>query len=160
MDNIEYLSAEFVLFIHYIVIDEEFCEYGGHVRYSDEIRGIKDTNLFNSALMLPQQSFDGKDLYPDVITKAACYLRSFSMNHPFFDGNKRTAVMSTLSFLTMNGYKTTLNNDELYDFVKKVVEEKLSVEDISEKLKTCTKISKLSKLKQLFREVNNKLKKN
>lgn len=160
MDNIEYLSAEFVLFIHLYVIDEEFCEYGGHVRYSNEIRGIKDTNLFNSALMLPQQSFDGKDLYPDIITKAACYLRSFSMNHPFYDGNKRTAVISTLSFLTMNGYNITLNNDELYDFVKKVVEEKLSIEEISEKLKSCTKISNFSKLKQLFRDVNNKLKKN
>ena len=71
MEDIEYLSAEFVLFIHMVVIDEEFCEYGEQVHYDKEMRGIKDINLFSSALMLPQQSFDGKDLYPDIVSKAS-----------------------------------------------------------------------------------------
>ena len=42
MEDIEYLSAEFVLFIHMVVIDEEFCEYGEQVHYDKEMRGIKE----------------------------------------------------------------------------------------------------------------------
>lgn len=157
MEDIEYLSAEFVLFIHMVVIDEEFCEYGEQVHYDKEMRGIKDTNLFSSALMLPQQSFDGKDLYPDILSKASCYLRSFSMNHPFYDGNKRTAVTATVAFLEMNGYKIEVTNEELYLFVKKVVEDKMQVKQISEELQHYVRKSKMSEFKKIFREFNKKI---
>lgn len=153
MEDIEYLSAEFVLFIHMVVIDEEFCEYREQVHYDKEMRGIKDTNLFSSALMLPQQSFDGKDLYPDVISKASCYLRSFSMNHPFYDGNKRTAATATMAFLEMNGYKIMISNKQLYSFVKKVVENKMQVEEITEELHNYVRKSKMSEFKKFFREM-------
>lgn len=153
--EIEYLNAGFVLFIHMVVIDKEFCEYGGQVHYDEEMRGIKDTNLFNSALLEPKQSFDGKDLYPDIIFKAACYLRSFSMNHPFFDGNKRTALLSTMIFLEMNGYKITGSNEELYQLVKTVVENKMEIEEIVEKIRPYIRISKMSKLKQALKKYNN-----
>lgn len=152
--EIEYLNAGFVLFIHMVVIDEEFCEYGGQVHYDQEMRGIKDTNLFNSALLEPKQSFAGKDLYPDIISKAACYLRSFSMNHPFFDGNKRTALLSAMTFLEMNGYKITGNNEELYQLVKTVVEEKMAIEQIINKIKPYIRISKMGKLKQALKKFN------
>ena len=137
-----------------VVIDEEFCEYGGQVHYDQEMRGIKDTNLFNSALLEPKQSFAGKDLYPDIISKAACYLRSFSMNHPFFDGNKRTALLSAMTFLEMNGYKITGNNEELYQLVKTVVEEKMAIEQIVNKIKPYIRISKMGKLKQALKKFN------
>ena len=152
--DIEYLNAGFVLFIHTVVIDEEFCEYGGQVNYDAEMRGIKDTNLFNSALLEPKQSYGGKDLYPDIISKAACYLRSFSMNHPFFDGNKRTALMSMIIFLEMNGYKTTGSNEELYQLVKTVVEERMTIEQIVNKIKPYIRISKIGKLKQALKRFN------
>lgn len=48
------------------------------------MRGIKDANLFNSALYEPKQTFEKEELYPTVLEKAECYLRSFFMNHPFF----------------------------------------------------------------------------
>ena len=121
------------------------------------MRGIKDTSLFSSALMLPQQSFDGKDLYPDVISKASCYLRSFSMNHPFYDGNKRTAATATMAFLEMNGYKIMITNKELYLFVKKVVEDKMQVNKITEELQHYVRKSKMSGLKKIFREFNKKI---
>ncbi len=154
--HIEYLSTEFVLFIHMVVIDEEFCEYGNQFKYDEEMRGIKDINLFKSALLEPKQTFENKDLYPDIISKAACYLRSFSMNHPFFDGNKRTALISAMAFLEMNGYKITGNNEELYQLTKKVVENKMSVEQIIDKIKPYIRISKYSKLKLLFTIFNKK----
>lgn len=156
--HIEYLSAEFVLFIHMVVIDKEFCEYGEQVHYNEEMRGIKDTNLFNSALLQPKQSFESKDLYPDIVSKAACYLRSFSMDHPFFDGNKRTALLSTMAFLEMNGYKITGTNEELYQLTKNVVENKLNIEQIIDKIRPYIKISTTSKLKELFINLNKKIK--
>lgn len=156
--EIEYLTLEFVMYIHMVVIDEKFCEYGNQVRYSNEMRGIKDINLFNSAVSLPQQSFDGQDLYPDIISKAACYLRSLAMNHPFHDANKRTALLSTSIFLEMNGYKMIGTNDELYNLVKEVVELKSSVEEIAEKIKPYVRISKMGKLKRALRNINNAFK--
>lgn len=156
---IEYLSAEFIFFIHTVAIDEEFCEYGGQVRYAEEMRGVKDKNLFESAVFEPQQSFAEQDLYPDIISKAACYLRSIAMNHPFYDGNKRTALLSTIVFLEMNGYKVTGSNDELYNLVKEIVEQKNSIEEISEKIKPYIRASKMNKIKKIFKDGNNFFKK-
>lgn len=157
--EVEYLTIEFVMYIHMVVIDEEFCEYGDQVRYSEEMRGIKDINLFKSAIYEPQQSFNGEDLYPDIISKASCYLRSLAMNHPFHDANKRTALLSASVFLEMNGYKMTGSNDDLYNLVKEIVEEKSSIEQISEKLNPYIRISKMSKFKNLFRKFNSIFKK-
>lgn len=152
--EVEYLTPEFVIYIHLTAIDEKFCEYGGQVHYDDEMRGIKDINLFKSALYEPQQSFSGQDLYPTILSKAACYLRSFSMNHPFFDGNKRTALLATIVFLEMNGYRVIGDDNELYNLVKEVVEEKSNIEQIVEKFSPYIRISKMSKLKKAFRSFN------
>ena len=156
--NIEYLSLEFIIYIHMVAIDEEFCEYGKQVRYSEEMRGIKDVNLFKSAVYEPQQSFDGKDLYPDILSKASCYLRSLAMNHPFYDGNKRTALLSTVIFLEMNGYRVTGTNEELYDLVKTIVEEKDNIEQIKSKIEPYIRISKISKFKNILKTINKLLK--
>ena len=152
--DIEYLSKEFVLYIHMVVIDEAFCEYDGHVKYSQEMRGIKDMNLFKSAIALPMQTFGGQDLYPRIIDKAACYLRSLSMDHPFFDGNKRTALLSTIVFLEMNGYKITCDNDTLYNLTKKIVEQKYNIHEIALILEPYIRISKLSKIKDTLKKIN------
>ena len=48
--EIEYLTEEFVFYIHMVAIDETFCEYDGHVAYSQEMRGVKDVALFKSAV--------------------------------------------------------------------------------------------------------------
>lgn len=157
--EVEYLAAEFVIYIHMVAIDERFCEYGEQVRYASEMRGIKDIGMFKSAIFEPQQSFGGQDLYPDVISKASCYLRSLAMNHPFHDGNKRTALLSTLIFLEMNGYRIIGDDDELYNLVKEIVEQKCSIEEISEKIKPYIRVSKMSKFKKAFRILNKILKK-
>lgn len=116
-----------------MVIDIAFSD--DSIKDRKQSRGIRDTNLFNSALYEPMQTFDKKELYPDVITKASCYLRSFSMNHPFFDGNKRTALMSTVIFLERNGYEVIADNDKMYKFVEKVVKGKLEIPSIARRLK-------------------------
>ena len=116
-----------------VVIDEAFST--DEQKNKKQLRGIKDINLFKSALNQPKQTFDKKDLYPDVITKAACYLRSFAMDHAFHDGNKRTALMTAIIFLERNGYEVKPDNDKLYKFVEKIVNEKLGIPWITKNLK-------------------------
>ena len=127
-----------------VAIDETFCEYDGHVAYSQEMRGVKDVALFKSAVLLPQQ----------IIDKASCYLRSLAMDHPFYDGNKRTALLSTIIFLEMNGYKITCNNDTLYNFTKEIVENKYSIEKIANMLNSYVRVSKMSIFKEIFKKIN------
>lgn len=158
--EIEYLNPEFVFYIHVVAIDENFCEYDGHARYDQEMRGVKDVGLFLSAVEQPKSTFDGKDLYPTVVSKAACYLRSLAMNHPFHDGNKRTALLSTVVFLEMNGYKMTCDNDTLYEIVKNIVEQKKSIEEIEKILLENIRISKMSKVKEAFKTINKFFNKN
>ena len=152
--EIEYLNPDFVLYIHFVAIDDSFCEYDGHVKYDEEMRGIKDVDLFLSAIEQPKATFDGKDLYPTIVSKAACYLRSLAMNHPFFDGNKRTALLSTVVFLEMTGYKMTSDDDTLYNIVKNIVEQKKTIGEIEKILTENIRISKMSKFKEKFKILN------
>jgi len=86
--------------------------------------------LFLSALNQPKQTFNKKDLYPDILTKAAVYLRSFALNHAFYNGNKRTALMTMLVFLEENGYKIIAAPNKLLRLAKIVVINKPSIERI------------------------------
>lgn len=61
------------------------------------------------------------------------------MNHPFFDGNKRTALMSTIMFLEQNGYEVIADNDKLFKLVEKVVKGKLNIDSIKKRLKKFAK---------------------
>jgi death-on-curing protein len=80
---VKYLSATQVLFVHSRLID---TTGGAH--------GIRDLGLLQSAVSRPKATFGGKDLYPDIFHKAAALMESLVKNHPFIDGNKRTAITS------------------------------------------------------------------
>lgn len=66
-------------------------------------QGVRDWDLLSSALGRPQATFGGKDLYPDIFLKAAALVQSLSANHPFVDGNKRTALATLEYFLYLKG---------------------------------------------------------
>ncbi|NED15983.1 type II toxin-antitoxin system death-on-curing family toxin [Streptomyces sp. SID9124] len=85
-----YLSSEDVL-----VIAEHACP--------DMQIVLRDAGLLESAVHRPSASMFGQEAYPDVLGKAAALLQSLAVNHPFFDGNKRTAWLSCVTFLAMNG---------------------------------------------------------
>ena len=162
--KIRYLTPEEIIIIHTVVIDKVFSEYEDESENNAQFRGIKDTNLFNSALYEPKQTFDKKELYPTVLLKSACYLRSFSMNHPFFDGNKRTALMSTITFLEKNGYEVIADNDKLFKLVETVVKGRLEVPSIERRLKKFVRQVQIRKrimkpkefLSYIYRRTNNK----
>ncbi|MEV3931660.1 type II toxin-antitoxin system death-on-curing family toxin [Streptomyces sp. NPDC049944] len=64
---------------------------------------VRDAGLLESAAHRPSAAMFGEQAYPDVIDKAAALLQSLAINHRLFDGNKRTAWLSCVTFLAMNG---------------------------------------------------------
>jgi len=68
--------------------------------------GVRDRALLESAVAAPQASFGGKPLIEDPVEVAAAYLFYLCRNHPFVDGNKRTALATCLVFLGANDLLT------------------------------------------------------
>ena len=100
------ISEADVLLLHEFSI----LDYGG----SKELR---DRNALLSAIGRPFQTFDGKDLYPSPFEKAAALGESLIINHPFVDGNKRTALLGMFALLSEFGIELSPEENEMYDFV-------------------------------------------
>lgn len=77
--------------------------------------GVRDVGMLESALFRPQQ----KEAYgdPDIADLAAAYLFGIAKNHPFVDGNKRTALAAADLFLYFNGFNLEADEDDLIQFV-------------------------------------------
>ncbi|MGN0649584.1 MAG: type II toxin-antitoxin system death-on-curing family toxin [Oscillospiraceae bacterium] len=75
--------------------------------------GVREAGLLESALESPFQTFDGADIYPSVLQKAARLGFSLAANHPFVDGNKRIGVHAMLVFLALNGTAVEYTQNEL-----------------------------------------------
>ena len=104
--------------------------------------GIRDINLLKSALEMPFQTFEGKELYPSIEEKAAKLLEALIRNHPFVDGNKRTAFVLFTLYLELNGFHIEANEDEKFEFIMKIAESKYSYEEILKWIKTNTNKNK------------------
>ena len=87
-----HLSVEAARVIH----DEVLRAHGG-------APGLRDAALLESAVSAPQASFGGEPLIGDPVAIAAAYLFYLCRNHPFVDGNKRTALAAYLVVLDLNG---------------------------------------------------------
>ena len=74
--------------------------------------GLRDFGLLQSAIAQPRMTFGGQDLYPSLIDKAVALGFSLMMNHPFVDGNKRTAHASMETFLILNKKEIIADIDE------------------------------------------------
>ena len=116
----EYLTAEQVLFIHARLI----AETGGQ-------HGVRDLDMLLSALGRVQASFDEKDLYPEVFSKAAALMDSLIRNHPFLDGNKRTGVTAAGIFLLRNGFRLIVNSDDLVEMTLRVARSQTEVDELA-----------------------------
>jgi death-on-curing protein len=115
-----YLTAEQVLFLHARLITETG---GSH--------GLRDLGLVQSAIARPQASFEGVDLYPDLFIQTAALLDSLVRNHPFVDGNKRTAITAAALFLRGNGHRLTAMNDEIVAFTLAVARGEVTLADMT-----------------------------
>lgn len=126
--KILYLSIIHVLVIH----DQMIKQFGGS-------QGIRDLELVESAIGRPQATFDGNDLYKTIFEKGAALLQSLLKNHPFVDGNKRTALTAAGIFLELNKYKLINDHDNEVNFALRVDNEHLTIEQIAEWLKNHSK---------------------
>lgn len=116
----KYLTNPQVLLIH----SRSVKRFGGS-------QGIRDIGLVESAVARPRASFGGEDLYINIFDKAAALLQSLLKNHPFVDGNKRTALASAGVFLKINGYKLTNTHEKEVEFAVRVDNQNLTLEQIS-----------------------------
>jgi len=93
--------------------------------------GIRDLGVLDSALAQPEATFFGELLHPTIFTQAAAYLYHLAKNHPFLDGNKRTAFATTIAFLQINGYELNMTEDEAYNMVMQVAQGEMSKEALA-----------------------------
>lgn len=91
-ENWVWIDNEVVYAIH----DEQLAEHGG-------LAGVRNAVLFDSALDRPKNLAAYES--PDAADLAACYGYELAKNHPFIDGNKRTAHVLVELFLALNGYQ-------------------------------------------------------
>ena len=74
-------------------------------------------------------------MHPTIQDQAAAYLFHLAMNHPFVDGNKRTAFAVMVTFLDLNGYTLNLSQEEAYNLVIGIVQREITKEELSILLK-------------------------
>ena len=100
------LSEKQILDLHEALV----AQFGGAV-------GIRDRELFDSAVNAPFQSFGGEELYPSVLEKAARLGFGLIKNHPFVDGNKRIGTHTMLVFLAINQISLDYTDEELIQII-------------------------------------------
>lgn len=118
------ISVEQALDIHNIAIQQ----FGGSA-------GLRDLAGLESALARPFQTFDGNELYPDFYSKAAAIGESIAINHPFIDGNKRTAYILMEAILRSGNLKISADDETLFNFVISISTGEISIDKIVKWLK-------------------------
>lgn len=111
----KYLTTEDVLLLHHLSIEKSG---GSH--------GLRDAG-------------PGEDLFPTLFDKAGALCHSLIKNHAFVDGNKRTSLLSSMTFLELNGYVFDCSQDEVVEFGLKIDNENISPDGIASWLKAHSK---------------------
>ena len=125
---IRFLPEAIVIAIH----DDQVRLYGGAY-------GIRDAAGLDAALHMPQAQFDGEFLHPTIVHMAAAYGFHLCQNHPFIDGNKRTAGMVMLTFLQFNGLEPLATELDYYTTMMAVAAGQMRKEQLAEWLQTVVK---------------------
>lgn len=101
MPKIVWLLEETLTAIHH----RQIAEHGGS-------EGLRDEGLLLSALARPQNLLAYGEPAPDLASLAAAYAYGIARNHPFVDGNKRTALVAARTFLILNGVDLEATQDD------------------------------------------------
>ena len=119
-DNPTFLAVENVLTIHGRMVQE----FGGG-------SGVRDLGLLESAVMMPAARFEGQFLHDGIAAMAAAHLFHLCKNHPFVDGNKRTALSAAEVFILLNGHRLNATNKELEELTLGVADGGVSKPDVA-----------------------------
>lgn len=128
MPDILFLTLAEALEIHRDQIDR----YGGRA-------GLRDLALLESALAQPEGSFAGEWLHADHYEMAAAYAYHLCQNHPFIDGNKRTALAAALVFLELNGITLFDPRGRLKNAMIRIASGRMSKEAFAKLLRKLTR---------------------
>jgi len=125
---VKIISLRQVLLLHEYMVRK----YGGS-------SGVRDLNMLKSAVHRPFATFAGQDLYQNIYLKSGALIQSIVKNHPFLDGNKRTAFSASFIFLKNNGILITASQNKVVSLMVDVANKNLSVDEISSWLKKHTR---------------------
>jgi death-on-curing protein len=123
-ENCFHLTVEIVREIHV----EAIAKFGG----SD---GVRDVALLESAVAAPQASFSGESPYRDTTEVAAAYLFYLCKNHPFMDGNKRTAMGACIVFLRLNNIEPSADGAEWEELTLAVATSAIDRDEATKRLR-------------------------
>lgn len=115
----EWIAYSSVLAMH----KRQIAEHGG-------TEGLRDEGILLSALARPE-NLEAYGENVDLAALAASYAFGIAKNHPFFDGNKRTALVVAVTFLNLNGYDFDVPSQETYTQFLKLAEGSISEEDLA-----------------------------
>ena len=119
-----HLSIDTIREIH----AEAISQFGG-------LDGVRDENLLASAVLTPQSTFGGKSPYADLVEVAAAYLFYICKNHPFLDGNKRTAMMAAIVLLRLNGIEPKPDSQQWERLILDVASSKITRNETTRRLR-------------------------
>ena len=115
----------------FLTLDEVLGIHADQIRRYGGRPGLRDLGLLQSALAMPETTFEGEFLHGTVFEMAAAYLFHLARNHPFVDGNKRTALMSALVFLGMNDQRLGAESGALYELADGVAADSVDKAEVS-----------------------------
>ncbi len=124
---IKFLDKNTILAFH----QDQIETYGGSP-------GIRDEGLLDSALAQPEASFGGEYVHEDIFEMTAAYGFHICQNHPFYDGNKRTALIAMYTFLYVNGYRLKADKKSLFAIVIDLANGKVEKKELAEYMKKHT----------------------
>jgi len=112
----------------YAIHRRQLAEHGG-------AEGIRDANVLLSALSRPLNLLHYGETKPDFAALAASYAFGMARNHPFVDGNKRTALVVCRTFLKMNGVDISATQEEKYRTFLQLAAGSLTEEELADWLR-------------------------
>ncbi|MET0230220.1 MAG: type II toxin-antitoxin system death-on-curing family toxin [Rhodanobacteraceae bacterium] len=104
--------------------DRQLAEHGG-------AEGVRDEGLLESALARPQQMLAYTDPEPDLADLAAALAYGIARNHPFVDGNKRTATVICETFIELNGGKLYAEDADLFPMILALADGRIPAPDFA-----------------------------
>lgn len=123
-DDCEHLTVSRVREIHSVMLEL----FGGSP-------GVRDEGLLESAVAAPQATAFGQSPFADLIEVASAYLFYLCRNHPFIDGNKRTAMAAAIVFFRMNGVEPAPDSEEWEKLVLDVAASKLDRDGTTQRMR-------------------------
>jgi death-on-curing protein len=96
---------------------------------------VHDLGLLDSARHRPRAGFFGQEAYPTLAGKASALMQSLACTHALVNGNKRLALLATVVFLRINGYRLNLTDDDAFDLALSVAAGQLDASGIEKRLR-------------------------